>query len=208
MTHKLVALTLCLTLLLPSLGWSKGSFSSGGSRPSASSSSRSYGGGSSYSRPSYSGSRSYRTTTTRTITRNYYGGGGGYYYHPYMAYPGFGMGYGYSNGLVEGLIIGSLMHPAGTVAYTYGGYSGPALLYPDGRVVDQNGYQVGTYVNGQFTAVQNGALIAQPAPQNPGQLPQQVQVIDGGQSSIEDLVTGLAVVFALFFVACMVAAVL
>ena len=113
--------------------------------------------------------------TTTTVTRRayysggYHGGayGGGYYhsyYHP-MMYPGFGMGgYGYSNGILTGLIIGNLMHPQGTVVYQGGGYNGNALLYPNGMVVDQNGYQVGTYANNQFTAVQGG-MVAQPAPQ-------------------------------------------
>lgn len=82
-----------------------------------------------------------------------------------MMYPGFGMGYGYSNGILTGLIIGNMMHPQGTTVYQGGGYqNGQALLYPDGRVVDQNGYQVGTYLNGQFTAIQNGQMVAQAAP--------------------------------------------
>jgi hypothetical protein len=99
-----------------------------------------------------------RTTVTRTTTinRSYTS------YHP-MMYGGMGMGYGYSNGIITGIIIGNLMHPQGTVAYNGGGTSGPALLYPDGRVVDQNGMQIGTYINGQFTAVQGG-MVAQPAP--------------------------------------------
>jgi hypothetical protein len=52
-------------------------------------------------------------------------------------YPGFGMGYGYCNGLIEGLIIGELMHSAGTVAYSGGGYNGNALLYYPGAEVAQ-----------------------------------------------------------------------
>jgi hypothetical protein len=95
------------------------------------------------------------TTTTRTAGGGYVGGG--------MMYGGMGMGYGYSNGLLTGLIIGNMMHPHNTVVYSGGGYSGNALLYPDGRVVNQQGYQVGTYQNGQFTAV-NGGMVAQPAP--------------------------------------------
>ena len=95
------------------------------------------------------------TTTTRTAGGGYVGGG--------MMYGGMGMGYGYSNGLLTGLIIGNMMHPHNTVVYTGGGYSGNALLYPDGRVVNQQGYQVGTYQNGQFNAV-NGGMVAQPAP--------------------------------------------
>jgi hypothetical protein len=56
------------------------------------------------------------------------------------------------------------MHPQGTTVYSGGGYAGNALLYPDGRVVDQNGYQVGTYQNGAFSAVQNGGMVAQAVP--------------------------------------------
>lgn len=90
----------------------------------------------------------------------------------------FGMGYGYSNGLIEGMIIGNLMHPTGTTVYSGGGFNGNALLYPDGRVVDQNGYQVGTYQNNQFVPVQNGQMVAQPAPAQyggPQQPPMPVQ---------------------------------
>lgn len=91
-----------------------------------------------------------------------YGGMG--YYHP-MMYPGFGMGYGYSNGILTGLIIGNMMHPQGTTVYNGGGYAGgSALLYPDGRVVNQQGYEVGTYANGQFSPVANGPMVAQAAP--------------------------------------------
>ena len=81
-----------------------------------------------------------------------------------MMYGGMGMGYGYSNGLLTGLIIGNMMHPHNTVVYAGGGsYNNNALLYPDGRVVNQQGYQVGTYANGQFTPV-NGGMVAQQAP--------------------------------------------
>ena len=77
------------------------------------------------------------------------------------------MGYGYySNGLLEGIIIGNMMHPAGTTMYTGGGYNGQALLYPNGQVVDSNGYQVGTYQNNQFVPMCNGPLLSQPAPIN------------------------------------------
>ena len=154
--------TLILSALLSSSeGMARGGFSSSGGRS----------GGFSSSRSSSSPSRSFsspRTTITRstTINRSYgggYYGGYGYHYHPMMMYPGFGMGYGYSNGLVEGLIIGNLMHPQGTTVYSGGGYDGQALLYPDGRVVNQEGYQVGTYANNQFTP-QAGGMVAQPAP--------------------------------------------
>jgi hypothetical protein len=93
--------------------------------------------------------------TRRTAGGGYMGGG--------MMYGGMGMGYGYTNGLLTGLIIGNLMHPHNTVVYSGGGYNGNSLLYPDGRVVNQQGYQVGTYVNGQFTPV-NGGMVAQQAP--------------------------------------------
>ncbi len=77
------------------------------------------------------------------------------------------MGYGYSNGLIEGMIIGNLMHPTGTTLYNGGGYGGQAVLYPDGRVVNQQGYEVGTYNGGVFNPVQNGQFVAQQAPQQP-----------------------------------------
>lgn len=102
------------------------------------------------------------TTTTSTTTMTRRTGGGGYMSAP-IGYGGFGMGYGYSNGLLTGLIIGNMMHPHNTIVYSGGGYNGNALLYPDGRVVNQQGYQVGTYQNGQFSPV-NGGMVAQPAP--------------------------------------------
>lgn len=192
----LLVLCLCQCVFTPD-SFAKGGFSSGGSRSSGFSSSRSYSSGSSRS---YSSPRS-----TTTVTRNYSSGGGfrGYggmgYYHPMMMYPGFGMGYGYSNGLIEGLIIGSLMHPTGTTAYSGGGYSGQALLYPDGRVVDQNGYQVGTYINGQFAAVQNGQLIAQQAPQPPTQPVVVQNNSDAGWWVLGIILVGILLIF--FFAA-------
>lgn len=148
--------TVVLFIFCCSQAEARGGFSSSGGKGGFSSSARS----SSRSAPS-------RTVTT-TITRSNSYASHGYYargYHPYMM-GGFGMGYGYSNGLIEGLIIGNLMHPAGTTVYSGGGYNGQALLYPDGRVVDQNGYQVGTYNNGQYMA-QQGGMVAQAAPQQP-----------------------------------------
>ena len=136
------------------------------------------------------------TTTTTTINRSYSYGGryvspGGYYGH-------WGMGYGYSNGLLTGMIIGGMMHPYNTVWYTGPGYySNNALLYPDGRVVDQRGYVVGNYVDGQFTAVQNGAYVAQPVPSDANQQqvqsqvqpqqsqPQQVIVVNRGPTVVD-----------------------
>jgi hypothetical protein len=110
------------------------------------------------------------TTTTRTAGGGYVGGG--------MYYGGMGMGYGYSNGLLTGLIIGNMMHPHNTVVYTGGGqYNNNALLYPDGRVVNQQGYQVGVYQNGQFTAM-NGGMVAQQAPADAmGHTPQVAQPV-------------------------------
>jgi hypothetical protein len=82
-----------------------------------------------------------------------------------VMYGGFGMGYGYTNGLLTGMIIGNMMHPHNTVVYTGGGtYNNNALLYPDGRVVSQSGQLVGTYQNGTFTAISNGPIVAQAAP--------------------------------------------
>jgi hypothetical protein len=95
-----------------------------------------------------------------------------------MMYGGMGMGFGYSNGLLTGLIIGSMMHPNGTVMYNGGGmYGGNALLYPNGQVVNQQGYQVGTYANGQFAPVQNGAMVAQQVPGDAQRGPDQPMVI-------------------------------
>jgi len=148
---------LCITVTATD-AMARGGFSSGGSR----------GGFSSASRPSMSTlsrpSTYVRTTTTSNRTyssANYYGG----YGHP-MYMGGMGMGYGYSNGLIEGMILGHLMFPQGTQVYNGGGYVGNALLLPDGRVADQNGNQVGIYANGKFVP-QQGGMIAQPAPPPP-----------------------------------------
>lgn len=89
-------------------------------------------------------------------------------------YGGFGMAYPYTNGLLMGMIIGGMMHPHNTVVYTGPGvHSNNALLYPDGRVVNSSGHLIGTYTNGQFTAIENGGMVAQPVPADAGQ--QQVQ---------------------------------
>ncbi|CAB4241799.1 hypothetical protein UFOVP71_337 [uncultured Caudovirales phage] len=164
---------------------SSGGFSSGGSRPSSPSSvsaprpnstpsiAPNSAGGSTVKRPDSApsistgaGSRpGTSTTTTTTRTTSYssrYVSPGGYY-------GGWGMGYGYSNGLLTGMIIANMMHPHNTVMYVGpGAYNNNALLYSDGRVVNQQGYQVGTYVNGQFTPVQNGAMVAQQVPPDAG----------------------------------------
>jgi len=137
------------------------------------------------------------TTTSSTTSRSYsrnvnYGGG--------MAYGGMGMGYGYSNGILTGLLIGSMLHPHNTVVYAGGGsYNNNALLYPDGRVVNQQGYQVGTYQNGQFTNVQNGAMVAQNAPADAYQSsqPQQVVIVKQGPTAGEitmSILVGIAII--------------
>jgi hypothetical protein len=106
------------------------------------------------------------TTTTTTHTSTSYSSR---YVSPGGYYGGWGMGYGYSNGLLTGMIIANMMHPHNTIMYVGpGSYNNNALLYPDGRVVNQQGYQVGTYVNGQFTPVQNGAMVAQQVPSDAG----------------------------------------
>ena len=112
-------------------------------------------------------------------------------------YGGMGMGYGYANGMLTGLIIGNMMHPAHTVVYNGGGaYNNNALLYPDGRVVSQSGQLVGTYVDGQFTAIPNGAIVAQPVPKD-AQAPQPVviqqQGLSGGEIVLIVVVTMLCV---------------
>ena len=166
----------------------RGGFSSSGGRGGFSSGRSFSSPGRSFSSPSrsYSAPRGVARTTTTTTTSRVSSGGryyGGYGYHP-MMYPGFGMGYGYSNGMLTGLIIGNMMHPQGTTVYQGSGVSqGSALLYPDGRVVDQNGYQVGTYIDGQFTPMQGG-MVAQPAPADFRPPPQPV-VIDASPSGWE-----------------------
>ena len=114
-----------------------------------------------------------RTTTTTSTTTSVSRSSSYGYRSPYVGggymYGGMGMGYSYSNGLLTGMIIGNMMHPHNTVIYAGGGsYNNNALLYPDGRVVNQQGYQVGTYQNGQFTPV-NGGMVAQAVPADAGQ---------------------------------------
>lgn len=134
------------------------------------------------------------TTTSRSYSRNVNYGGG-------MAYGGWGMGYGYSNGIMTGLLIGSMMHPYGSTMYMGGGmYNNNALLYPDGRVVNQQGYQVGMYQNGQFTNVRNGAMVAQTAPADAysSSQPQPVVIVNAGPTigeTIMGVLVGLAVIF-------------
>jgi hypothetical protein len=95
------------------------------------------------------------TTTTTTQRSVNYG-------------PGYAPGYYHNDGLLTGLIIGNMMHPTNTVVYSGPGPQG-ALLYPDGRVVNQQGQQIGTYQNGTYSEVQNGAIVAQPAPVAPAE---------------------------------------
>jgi hypothetical protein len=143
------------------------------------------------------------TRTTTTVSRTYssrYVSSGGYY-------GGWGMGYHYNNGLMTGLIIGSMMHPYGTVMYAGPGmYANNAVLYPNGAVVNQQGYQVGTYVNGQFVPMQNGPMVAQPAPADAGaqpvQQPQVVYVEKPGPSAGEifGYVLGGLVIFVLLII--------
>jgi len=145
------------------------------------------------------------TTTTSTTTMTRRTAGGGYAGSP-MMYGGMGMGFGYSNGLLTGLIIGNMLHPHNTVVYSGGGYNGNALLYPDGRVVNQQGYQVGVYQNGQFTPV-NGGMVAQPAPADAVQYqnsPMQPVVLEkAGPSNWEIagmIVLGIACVLLFLFI--------
>jgi hypothetical protein len=171
-----------------------GHASSGGGRSSSSgySSSASSGG----SKGGFSSSNASRpsTTTTTTTTHSRSSNGNSYRYNsPYvgggMMYGGWGMGYGYSNGLLTGMIIANMMHPHNTVMYVGPGtYSNNALLYPDGRVVNQQGYQVGTYANGEFNAIQNGPMVAQQVPQDAGAQqvqPQPVVINPAGPSELE-----------------------
>lgn len=160
--HIAVALAALLTLF-PLYSCARGGFSSGGrggysSGRSYSSPSRSY---SSPSSRSYS-SRSYTTTRTyRSYSSPYVRGG--------MMYGGWGMGYGYSNGLITGLIIGDLMYPRGSAMYNGPGpYTNNALLLPNGQVVNQQGYVVGTYINGVYTPVANGPFVGQQVPADAG----------------------------------------
>lgn len=124
------------------------------------------------------------TTSSTTVNRSY----GGRYVSQGGNYGGMGMGYGYSNGLLTGLIIGNMMHPHGTVVYGGPGmYANNAVLYPNGSVVNQQGVLVGTYQNGNFVPIQNGAVVAQPVPSDAvqQQAPQQVVIANSGYSGWE-----------------------
>ena len=203
---KFLAAVFCSMMLIGGLveaatsaGGGRGGFSGGGSRsvssapstrpsapsapstPSTSSANPNRGSFNSQAAPKpATATPSTRTTTTTTTTTNrsysynspYVGGG--------MMYGGLGMGFGYTNGLLTGLIIGNMMHPHNTVVYTGQGggsaYNNNALLYPDGSVVNKQGYLVGNYVDGVFTPVQNGAMVAKPVPADANGTPiEQVQ---------------------------------
>ena len=140
------------------------------------------------------------TTTTTTVNRTYtsrYVSGGGYYC-------GWGMGYHYNNGLMTGLILGNMMHPYGTVMYAGPGmYANNALLYPNGQVVNQQGYVVGTYINGVFNPIQNGPMVAQNVPADAGSQPvaqAQPVVINSGPTTVEIVIMTVMAIFALVFV--------
>ena len=107
--------------------------------------------------------RTVTTTTTQTTQRSV-NTGSRYITASPMYYGGWGVGYGYNNGLLTGIIIGNMMHPHNTTVYNGPGYGGNAVLYPNGAVVNPQGYQVGTYQNGQFAPMQNGPMVAQQAP--------------------------------------------
>ena len=177
-------------------GGGGGHASSGGGHASFSSGHSSYSGGGSKSFSS-SGYRPSTTYTRTTTYRSSYVGGG-------MMYGGMGMGYGYSNGLLTGLIIGDLMHPQGTTVYNGGGYNGQALLYPDGRVVNSQGYQVGQYNNGQYTPV-DGGFVAQAVPQDAGaqQQPQPVIVQQPNDSQV--FFAAIGIIFLIFLFALVLA---
>lgn len=153
---KLLVILSASLLLLSSAVEAKGGMSSGGRGGFSSASRLSV--NQSVSRPSQPVAQ--RSVTTTTVSRTYSSR-----VSPGMGYGGMGMGYHYSNGLMTGLIIGSMMHPHGTIMYTgYGQYAGNALLYPNGQVVDQSGRLVGTYVGGVFTPVYGGQVVAQQVP--------------------------------------------
>ena len=193
----IIIISMCLT---SSLAMARGGFSSSGR--GSFSSGRSYSPSRSMNSPSrsYSGAtRSYaapsRSVTTTTTTRSSsMGGRGGYNYGHPMMYGSMGMGYGYSNGIITGMILGNLMHPTGTTVYSGGGYSGNALLYPDGRVVNQQGYQVGSYTNGQFVA-QDGGMVAQPAPEAPA-----IPVVVEPSYSAAEIISGIVIFFIIIFI--------
>ena len=171
---KLLSSLLISVMLFQPLAYAKGGISSGGSGSNGARGGFSSSSGARSSSPSSTVSRPSTTTTTTTTTSRSYSYGGGYV-HPYGGYyGGFGTVYGYNNGLLTGLIIGNMMHPYGTVLYTGPGmYANNALLYPDGRVVNNQGVLIGNYIGGQFVPITNGTVVAQPVPQDAIQQQQQ-----------------------------------
>lgn len=181
-------------------GGGKGGFSSSSGRPAAAPTAAPRAGA-----PAASPGTRSTTTTTTTSSRSYsynspYVGGG-------MMYGGFGMGYGYTNGLLTGMIIANMMHPQNTVVYTGQGggssYSNNALLYPDGSVVNRQGYLVGNYVDGVFTPVANGPMVAKPVPADANGTPvQQVAqpiVIPNPGPSAGEVLLGAILIMGIIF---------
>lgn len=174
MKKIMVVVILFLGLMISSFADARGGFSSGGGGRSFSSGSSFSRGSFSSSRPSYSSSSYSRPSYTTTRSTSYRSSS---FVQPYHPYGGLGMGYSYHNGFLTGLIIGNMMHPYGSMMYTGPGvYANNALLYPNGMVVNQQGYQVGMYQNGQYQNVSNGQYVAQAVPQDAQQQPQPVVI--------------------------------
>jgi hypothetical protein len=190
MKFKKILITLACALAIGAVD-AKGSFSSGGggSRGGFSSGARSSPSVSTY-RPSAPAQSQTRTTTT--VTRSYSGS----YVRPGYSYGGWGMGYHYNNGLVTGMILGSMMHPYGTLMYTGPGmYYNNALLYPNGQVVNQQGYLVGNYMNGQFVPVENGGMVAQPVPADAQPVQQPQPVVIQQQDPLDKIMQYVGIIF-------------
>lgn len=146
--------------------------------------------------------RTVTTSTTTSVSTHSYSGRN---VSPGGMYGGWGMGYGYSNGLLTGLIIGNMMHPHGSIMYAGPGvYANNALLYPNGQVVNQQGVLVGTYVNGVFSPVTNGQVVAQAVPQDvqatPIAQPQPVQIVKAEPSFVEIFTMVLLSVFCVILI--------
>jgi hypothetical protein len=199
-------LVFAIGFLLSDCANAKGGMSSGGRHGGFSSGARSSHSVSRPSTPTTSprvAAPAPRTTTTTTTTRTYSSR-----VTSGRSYGGMGMGYGYygSNGLLTGMIIGSMMHPYGSMMYAGPGmYANNALLYPNGQVVTQQGLLVGTYINGVYTPVVNGGIVAQPAPTDAYQQPAPQPVIIQQQYSLID---SLAAVFLGIFIVILVLALL
>jgi hypothetical protein len=110
-----------------------------------------------------------------------------------VGYGGMGMGYSYSNGLLTGMLIGNMLHPHNTVMYAGPGmYANNALLYPDGRVVNQQGVHVGNYVNNSFIPVTGGVVVAQTVPHEVA--PQPVVIKDNSGQVLAFILAGMLLV--------------